>query len=66
MGISIYMLFCCGNMYDENYEYFIFRKCIFVFLIILIFFFCLNVLDYVMRGWDIICLDKSYVEYIDY
>lgn len=48
MGISIYMLFCCGNMYDENYEYFIFRKCIFVFLIILVFFFlfeCVRLCD---------------------
>lgn len=42
------MLFCCGNMYDENYEYFIFRKCIFVFLIILVFFFlfeCVRLCD---------------------
>lgn len=59
-------LFCCGNTHDENHEYPTSRKCTLAPLTIPIFFSCLNALDYVMRGWEIICLDKSYVEYIDY
>lgn len=59
-------LFCCGNTHDENHEYPTSRKCTLAHLTIPIFFSCLNALYYVMRGWEIICLDKSYVEYIDY
>lgn len=50
-------LFCCGNTHDENHEYPTSRKCTLAPLTIPIFFSCLNALDYVMRGWEIICLD---------